>query len=55
MEIKIRKLSKYYECDIVDGATTLHFGLLDDGECETLATQFRDAADALFPLPEQPN
>lgn len=50
MKILIRKISKYYECDIVDGAATITLGLLDKGECESVAHQFREAADALFPI-----
>lgn len=50
MKINIRKISKYYECDIVDGFATIQLGLLDKGECESVARQFRDAADALFPI-----
>jgi len=54
MKIVIRKLSMYYECDIEDGSTIVHLGLLDKGECETLANQFREAADALFPIVTEP-
>ena len=50
MNIEIRKVGNYYECNIVDSATTMQLGLLDKGECETLATKFRIAADALFPI-----
>jgi len=55
MKINIRKISKYYECDIVDGAATIQIGLLDKGECETVARQFRDAADVLFPIVIEPD
>lgn len=53
MKIEIRKIGPYYECDVVDGSTTMHLGLLDRGECETVAGQFRAAADELFPIEER--
>lgn len=55
MKIDIRKVSKYYECDISEGSAVLHIGLLDKGECESVAAQFRQAADALFPILVEPD